>query len=102
MYEETRATINECFVYKVPPRARAEGYKAADWNLNESIWNGKVTVTSKGSVCIVKLEGHDGALFAQCQWDQTQGKKKGKKKEKRKKKRSRRSKMLLAQKVCQQ
>ncbi len=63
----TRATIPECFVYKVPPRARAEGYKAADWNLNESIWSGKAVVKSKGNICIVRLEGNDGALFAQCQ-----------------------------------
>jgi hypothetical protein len=66
-HEITRATVAECFVYKVPPRARAEGYKAADWNLNESIWTGKAVVKSRGPVCVVRLEGHDGTLFAQCQ-----------------------------------
>jgi hypothetical protein len=81
-YEETRATINECFVYKVPPRTRAEGYKAADWNLNESIWTGKAIVKSKGNVCIVRLEGHDGSLFAQCQVRKKKKKKKKKEKEK--------------------
>lgn len=29
---------------QVPPRARAEGYKAADWDLTQSIWSGRVIV----------------------------------------------------------
>lgn len=66
-YEETRAVISECFVYKVPPRARAEGYKAADWDLNTSIWSGQAIVKSQGNTCTVRLEGQDGSLFAQCQ-----------------------------------
>ena len=28
-YEETLLMINECFVYKIPPRTSAEGYKYA-------------------------------------------------------------------------
>ena len=64
MYEETRARIEQCYVYKVPPRARAEGYKAADWDLTNHIWTGQAIVKSKGNVCIVRLEGHDATAYS--------------------------------------
>jgi len=73
-YEETLLMINECFVYKIPPRTSAEGYKyallalsiavnteiqqqrAKDWNISNFIWSGKLIIRSKGSSCVIRLE----------------------------------------------
>jgi hypothetical protein len=37
-FEQTLAQINQCFVYKLPPRTNMRGYRAADWNASEPLW----------------------------------------------------------------
>ena len=39
---------NEVFVYKIPPRASARGYRAADWNLSVPDWTGRLRVVTGG------------------------------------------------------
>jgi len=65
--ETTLAILRECFVYKIPPRQTAGGYKAQDWNVESFLWTGRVRVVSLGDKCIIKLEDKaSGDLFAQC------------------------------------
>ena len=53
MSEEIERCIlvkNEVFVYKIPPRASARGYRAADWNLSAPDWTGRLRVVTGGKV----------------------------------------------------
>lgn len=57
----------EVFVYKIPPRQSNRGYRAADWNLAEPTWTGRMRLVSKGKTLALKLEDKtSGALFANC------------------------------------
>lgn len=41
--------------------------RAADWNLNEPQWTGRMRLVAKGIECILKLEDKNtGELFAKC------------------------------------
>lgn len=41
--------------------------RAADWNLNEPHWSGRMRLVSKGTECIIFLEDkQSGELFAKC------------------------------------
>ena len=46
---------NEVFVYKIPPRASARGYRAADWNLSAPDWTGRLRVVTGGKVNFIIL-----------------------------------------------
>ncbi|PRP86708.1 hypothetical protein PROFUN_02857 [Planoprotostelium fungivorum] len=64
--ETTLLVIRECFVYKIPIRG-ATGFKAADWDLPNPLWTGRLTVKSKGQQAFVKLEDSStGEIFAVC------------------------------------
>lgn len=44
--------------------------RAADWNLGEPTWTGRMRLVAKGIVCHLKLEDKtSGALFANCPID---------------------------------
>ncbi|KAH8409137.1 hypothetical protein KR009_008758 [Drosophila setifemur] len=69
-YESVLIVKPEVFIYKIPPRASNRGYKAADWNLKEPTWTGRMRLVAKGTACILKLEDKtSGALFANCPID---------------------------------
>eukprot|EP01138_Halocafeteria_seosinensis_P015676 gb/GECG01015997.1/.p1 GENE.gb/GECG01015997.1/~~gb/GECG01015997.1/.p1 ORF type:complete len:218 (+),score=42.35 gb/GECG01015997.1/:1-654(+) len=55
-------SVDDVFVFKVPPTSSAEGYKAADWK--EQVWDGSLKVVQKGDRCAVKLIGKDDKIFA--------------------------------------
>jgi hypothetical protein len=41
--------------------------RAADWNLAEPAWTGRMRLISKGNECAIKLEDkNSGELFAKC------------------------------------
>jgi hypothetical protein len=49
-------------------------FRAADWNLNEPQWTGRLRLVAKGKDCILKLEDKNtGELFAKCPIDQYPG-----------------------------
>eukprot|EP01108_Squamamoeba_japonica_P001291 TRINITY_DN152_c0_g1_i1.p1 TRINITY_DN152_c0_g1~~TRINITY_DN152_c0_g1_i1.p1 ORF type:complete len:235 (-),score=89.67 TRINITY_DN152_c0_g1_i1:98-802(-) len=71
-YEQTLTQISQCFVYKLPPRTTVRGYRAADWNASEPLWQGRLKVISKGDDCFVQLiDTSTGELFAVCPVDDT-------------------------------
>lgn len=66
-YESVVLVKQEVFVYKIPPRQSNRGYRAADWNLAEPTWTGRLRMVTKGKTLAVKLEDKNtGALFANC------------------------------------
>ncbi|RZF32475.1 hypothetical protein LSTR_LSTR011329 [Laodelphax striatellus] len=66
-YESVLLVKSEVFVYKVPPRTTNRAYRAADWNLDEPQWTGRMRLLAKGKECLLKLEDKiSGELFAKC------------------------------------
>lgn len=66
-YEETLLVINECFVYKIPPRTNAEGYRAKDWNIDTFLWSGRLVIRAQGETCVIRLEDpNTGTYFYYC------------------------------------
>ncbi|KAH8366996.1 NECAP-like protein CG9132 [Drosophila takahashii] len=69
-YESVLIVKPEVFIYKIPPRASNRGYRAADWNLKEPTWTGRMRLVAKGTAVVLKLEDKtSGALFANCPID---------------------------------
>jgi hypothetical protein len=66
-YESVILVKPSVFVFNIPPRASNRGYRAADWNLAEPAWTGRMRLISKGNECAIKLEDkNSGELFAKC------------------------------------
>ncbi|CAG5012601.1 unnamed protein product [Parnassius apollo] len=73
-YESVLLVKNEVFVFKIPPRPSNRGYRAADWNLQEPQWTGRMRLVAKGDELIMKLEDKaSGELFAKCPIDKYPG-----------------------------
>ncbi|XP_063620245.1 NECAP-like protein CG9132 isoform X1 [Cydia splendana] len=73
-YESVILVKNEVFVFKVPPKTTNRGYRAADWNLQEPQWTGRMRLVSKGEELVMKLEDKaSGQLFAKCPIDKYPG-----------------------------
>lgn len=66
-YESVLLVKPEVFVFNIPPRASNRGYRAADWNLAEPSWTGRLRLVVKANECSIKLEDKaSGELFAKC------------------------------------
>lgn len=64
-FERCLLVKNEVFVYKIPPRQSARGYRAADWNLSSPDWTGRLRVMEKSRQVKLKLEDRgSNELFA--------------------------------------
>uniref|UniRef100_A0A146LY01 NECAP-like protein CG9132 n=1 Tax=Lygus hesperus TaxID=30085 RepID=A0A146LY01_LYGHE len=73
-YESVLLVKNEVFVFKVPPMTTNRGHKAADWNLNDPQWTGRMRLVYKDTECVLKLEDkNSGELFAKCPIDKYPG-----------------------------
>ncbi|KAI9536153.1 hypothetical protein NQZ68_036251 [Dissostichus eleginoides] len=65
-YESILCVKPDVNVYRIPPRASNRAYRAADWKLDSPDWSGRMRITAKGQMAIVKLEDKvSGELFAQ-------------------------------------
>lgn len=65
-FQQTLLDVDECHVFKLPPRQSAAGYKAEEWE-GCHIWTGKCKVLAKGEMCEVRLEDpKTGDPFAVC------------------------------------
>ncbi|NWU94664.1 NECP2 protein, partial [Upupa epops] len=61
-------------VYRLPPRASSRGYRAAEWQLDQPAWSGRMRITAKGKIAFIKLEDKSsGELFAQAPVEQFPG-----------------------------
>ena len=60
--------IDTCMMYRIKPMTTpGMKYKAADWGVNDFLWQGKCVVVSRGDRCIVKfVDSNTDAVFAQC------------------------------------
>lgn len=68
-YESVLLVKREVFVYTLPPRQSARGYRAADWSLDAPAWTGRLKVITRGTknTLYIRLEdGTSGRLYAQC------------------------------------
>ena len=45
----------EVFVYKIPPRQSARGYRAADWNLTSPDWTGRLRIMEANKKVIISM-----------------------------------------------
>jgi len=64
----------EVFVYNIPPRNTARGYRAADWNLSLPNWTGRLRCVALGKKLDIRLEDKtSGELFAACPVEQYPG-----------------------------
>ncbi|KAF5292614.1 hypothetical protein FQA39_LY13947 [Lamprigera yunnana] len=69
-YESVLLVKPEVFVFNIPPRTSNRGYKAADWNLAQPSWTGRMRLVAKGNDLAIKLEDkNNGELFARCPID---------------------------------
>ncbi|KAI7903666.1 uncharacterized protein BX663DRAFT_507256 [Cokeromyces recurvatus] len=71
-YESVLLIIRECFVYRIPPRTAARGYRAAEWGdlATSFLWKGRLRIIRKGKKCEIRLEdSNTGELFAMCPYD---------------------------------
>ncbi|XP_068772399.1 adaptin ear-binding coat-associated protein 2 [Struthio camelus] len=73
-YEAVLCVKPAVHVYRVPPRASNRGYRAAEWQLDQPAWSGRLRITAKGKIAFIKLEDKtSGELFAQAPVDQFPG-----------------------------
>ncbi len=62
-YERTLLQLPSVFVFKIPPRRSAEGYRASDWP-KDPLWTGKLKISSKGKQAAISLLDNSNQLFA--------------------------------------
>uniref|UniRef100_A0A8C6ZGJ5 NECAP endocytosis associated 2 n=1 Tax=Nothoprocta perdicaria TaxID=30464 RepID=A0A8C6ZGJ5_NOTPE len=73
-YEAVLCVKPAVLVYRLPPRASNRGYRAAEWQLDQPAWSGRMRITAKGKVAFIKLEDKtSGELFAQAPVEQFPG-----------------------------
>ncbi|XP_069435414.1 adaptin ear-binding coat-associated protein 2 isoform X4 [Ovis canadensis] len=73
-YESVLCVKPDVHVYRIPPRATNRGYRAAEWQLDQPSWSGRLRITAKGQMAYIKLEDRtSGELFAQAPVDQFPG-----------------------------
>ncbi|GMF14619.1 unnamed protein product [Phytophthora lilii] len=60
------ATINQVFVFQIPPQTSAAGHRADSWPSTPA-WTGRLQVSSVGEDAVIELKDpNTGALFAAC------------------------------------
>ncbi|XP_068097673.1 adaptin ear-binding coat-associated protein 2 isoform X2 [Hyperolius riggenbachi] len=55
-YESVLCVKPEVHVYRIPPRSSNRGYRAAEWQLDQPAWSGRLRITSRGKMAYIKLE----------------------------------------------
>jgi len=66
-FETTLLVVGNVYVYRIPPRPSAQGYKAADWPDESLIWQGRLLIVERGDLAIIRLvHTQNGETFAEC------------------------------------
>lgn len=66
-FEATLLVVSTVYVYRIPPRPSAQGYKAGDWPDSDLIWQGRLVVVERGEQAVIRLvDAQSGATFAEC------------------------------------
>jgi len=66
-FETTLLVVSNVYVYRIPPRPSAQGYKAADWPDQALIWQGRLLIVERGDLAIIRLvHSQNGETFAEC------------------------------------
>jgi len=66
-FETTLLVVSNVYVYRIPPRPSAQGYKAADWPDQNLIWQGRLVIVERGDLAIIRLvHTQNGETFAEC------------------------------------
>jgi len=61
----------EVFVYRIPPRSNAAGYKASEWDLQTPLWTGSLVITAKKNDLYIRLlNPNNREVFAECKLKQ--------------------------------
>ena len=67
-YSSVIFVTRECYVYRIPPRTTAGGYRAAEWgDMEKYLWKGRLRIVEHTDSCEIRLEdaaGPFGVLFA--------------------------------------
>lgn len=57
VYDTVLFVAREAFIYRLPHRQTAAGYKAAEWGDMEAfLWKGRLRIIERGSECEIRLE----------------------------------------------
>lgn len=66
-YERVLLVKQNVYVYKIPPLMSASrGFRAADWNLAQPDWQGRLRLISMGDKCYLRIEDSTtGQLYCQ-------------------------------------
>lgn len=66
-YERVLLVKQNIYVYKIPPLMSASrGFRAADWNLAQPDWQGRLRLISVGDKCFLRIEDSTtGQLYCQ-------------------------------------
>eukprot|EP01132_Coremiostelium_polycephalum_P012097 gene12097-14795_t len=71
-HEQTLLIKREVFIYRIPPRPNAAGYKAQDWSKDDYVWDGRLVIVARGDLCVIRFEDKvSGELYAECPVDNT-------------------------------
>ena len=66
-YESILLVVKQVFCYQIPPRTTARGYRASDWDVDKSLWTGRLRIIEFKRECFIQLEdASTGELFASC------------------------------------
>jgi len=66
-FETTLLVVSNVYVYRIPPRPSAQGYKAGDWPDEALIWQGRLMIVERGDLAIIRLvHTQNGETFAEC------------------------------------
>jgi len=55
VFEQLLLTINEVFVYRVPPLRSAKGHRAEEWGLDKPALTGSLKVKERGEHCYIEI-----------------------------------------------